>query len=139
MFYIVFVLGALKIFVLENTLKMEKQAIYFIPDISGYTNFVTHTEIEHGKHIISELLEILLDNVIIDLELAEIEGDALFMYTQKIPEFDVLIQQSKLMLHKFRSHLALYQSNRICNCKACVTAPDLKLKFIVHYGKIDFM
>ncbi len=39
-----------------------KQAIYFIPDISGFSQFVENTAIEHSIHIISELLEILLDN-----------------------------------------------------------------------------
>ncbi|MFS4457299.1 DUF2652 domain-containing protein [Maribacter sp. 2304DJ31-5] len=118
---------------------MKKHAIYFIPDISGFTDFVTNTEIEHSKHIIAELLEILLDNNIIHLELAEIEGDALFMYTRKLPEFKKLAAQSKLMLRKFKAHLSLYESRRICNCGACISAPNLKLKFIVHYGEIAFM
>ncbi len=37
---------------------MAEQAIVFIPDISGFTDFTTATEIDHTFHIISELLDI---------------------------------------------------------------------------------
>ena len=39
---------------------MNESALIFIPDISGYTEFLTTTEIKHSKHIISELLEIII-------------------------------------------------------------------------------
>ncbi len=35
-----------------------KKALYFMADISGFTNFVNTTEVEHSIHIIAELLEI---------------------------------------------------------------------------------
>lgn len=40
---------------------MENSALIFIPDISGFTNFVTKTEIQHSNHIITELIELLID------------------------------------------------------------------------------
>ena len=46
-----------------------QKVLYFKPDISGFTNFVNHTELEHSIHIISELLELLIDSTTIDLEL----------------------------------------------------------------------
>jgi hypothetical protein len=36
--------------------------LIFIPDISGFTRFVNETEINHAKHIIEELLEVLIDS-----------------------------------------------------------------------------
>ncbi len=39
-----------------------QKALFFIPDISGFTNFVNNTELEHSIHIISELLELLIDS-----------------------------------------------------------------------------
>ncbi|RZN83350.1 MAG: DUF2652 domain-containing protein [Winogradskyella sp.] len=118
---------------------MKEYALYFMPDISGFTNFVTSTEIEHSKHIISELLEILLDNNIIELKLVEIEGDALFMYTTDFPLFSELLVQSKKMLNAFSEHIQRYNTSRICECGACVSAQDLKIKFLIHYGEISFM
>ena len=41
--------------------KMKDSALIFIPDISGYIEFTTQTEIRHSKHIIFELLEIIID------------------------------------------------------------------------------
>ena len=37
------------------------QSLFFIPDISGYTNFIQTTEIEHSQHVIAELLEVLIE------------------------------------------------------------------------------
>lgn len=36
---------------------MDNKGLLFIPDISGFINFVTNTEIGHSRHIIQELLE----------------------------------------------------------------------------------
>lgn len=116
-----------------------QKALYFMPDISGFTQFVNTTEIEHSTHIIAELLEILLDNNTLDLKLAEIEGDALFMYTTKSISFDELMQQTQKMMTAFHTHTKTYENKRICNCGSCRTTHDLKLKFVVHYGDLHFI
>ncbi len=110
-----------------------------MPDISGFTKFVNNTEIEHGIHIIAELLELLIDSDIINLELVEIEGDALFMFTSKIPEYGQLLEQTTAMLQNFHKHTKSYESKRICNCGSCRTTTNLELKFLVHYGDLAFI
>ncbi|OBX25232.1 uncharacterized protein DUF2652 [Gelidibacter algens] len=116
-----------------------QKALYFMPDISGFTNFVNHTEVEHSIHIISELLEILLDIAAVDFELAEIEGDALFLFTTKIPDYKRLLQQTTTMLEKFHEHTKMYETKRICDCGSCRTTTNLELKFLVHYGELNFL
>ena len=116
-----------------------QKALYFMPDISGFTKFVNNTELDHSIHIIAELLEILLDNTTIDLQLVEIEGDALFMYTIKIPDYPQLLQQTTIMLEQFHRHTKAYETKRICNCGSCKTAINLDLKFLVHFGELDFI
>jgi hypothetical protein len=116
-----------------------KKALYFMPDISGFTDFVNNTEVEHSIHIISELLEILLDNNTIGLQLVEVEGDALFMYVTDIPSYEKLTQQIKLMHEAFHKHTQEYDSLRICNCGSCKTTTNLELKFLVHYGDLNFI
>lgn len=116
-----------------------KQAFYFIPDISGFSQFVENTAIEHSIHIISELLEILLDNNVLNFSLAEIEGDALFMYSQRDLSFPEIENQISTMVNSFRGHLHKYEHQRICNCGACATAIDLKIKFLLHKGRLDFI
>ena len=101
---------------------MEK-AIYFMPDITGFTNFVNNTEVEHGVHIISELLELMIDSTTNDFQLAEIEGDALFLY--KIEDhvnIDSIEQQIQAMYLAFHAHLKRYEYQRICYCGACSSA-----------------
>jgi hypothetical protein len=117
-----------------------QNALLFIPDISGFTEFVHHTEISHSRHIISELLEILIDSNAIDLKLAEVEGDALFFY--KIvddTDIDNVKKQIRDMYIAFHTHLKRYEYERICHCGACSSAYNLTLKFVTHFGEIDFI
>jgi len=116
-----------------------KKAFYFIPDISGFSGFLENTTIEHSIHIISELLEILLDNNILKLELAEIEVNALFIYSEKDIKNNKIEEQTSRMLNAFRNHLPNYETQRIFNCGARATAIDLKIKLLVHFGRLDFI
>lgn len=119
---------------------MSQKAILFIPDISGFTEFVHHTDINHSRHIISELLELLIDSNSIGLELAEIEGDALFLYKlENKVNMPLLEQQIEAMYLAFHKHLKRYEYQRICHCGACSSAYNLKIKFVVHYGEIEFI
>jgi len=112
-------------------------AMIFIPDISGFTNFVNATEIHHAKHIVEELLEAILSANEIGLELSEIEGDALLYYRKgKAPTCQELLKQIQKMYISFHLHLKKYETQRICNCGACTTANKLELKFIAHYGEM---
>lgn len=117
-----------------------KYSLLFIPDISGFTNFIHTTEIKHSQHIISELLELLIDCNDLDMELAEIEGDALFFFKlNQIPNLDELLTQIKKSFLRFHHHLQLYENKRICQCGACTTASELDLKFVVHIGSFEFI
>lgn len=117
-----------------------KKSLLFLPDISGFTEFVQSTEVEHSQHVIAELLEILIDANTLDLELAEIEGDALFFYKEEsIPTLAAFMEQVQAMYQAFYSHLKLLEQHRICPCNACASAPQLELKIIAHSGPIQFI
>ena len=112
----------------------------FLPDISGFTRFVNQTAMEHSRHIIAEILELLIDANQLDFELAEIEGDALFYYKHhSVPDLTSILDQIKHMYAQFHVYLRDYQTRRICDCGACSTAIDLDLKFIVHAGDFGFI
>lgn len=115
-----------------------KPTLIFIPDISGFTEFVHTTEISHSQHIIEELLESIIDGNNIGLEVSEIEGDAvLFFRMGDAPSAKELLGQIQNMYGAFHSHLKRYESQRICQCGACSSANNLQLKFVTHYGIIS--
>lgn len=116
------------------------KSLLFLPDISGFTNFVQTTEIEHSQHVISELLEILIDANGDEYQLAEIEGDALFFYKEgALPSEEQLFNRIIKMFSAFYSHLKLLETNRICPCHACAAAPNLHLKIIAHSAELKFI
>ena len=112
-------------------------ALLFMPDISGFTQFVTETEILHSQHIIRELLEILIDSNLLNLQVSEVEGDAIFFYRYgNKPDLQSLLLQVEKMFTRFHTHIKLYEHQRICPCGACKSAVDLSLKIIVHFGEV---
>ena len=115
---------------------MENRGLLFIPDISGFTRFVTETEIGHSRLIIQELLEILINSNEIGLEVSEIEGDAILFYKfGDSPDMPTLYKQVERMFCDFHRHLGVYDVRKFCQCKACLSAVDLTLKVITHYGE----
>ena len=115
----------------------SEATLIFIPDISGYTKFVSSTEILHAKHILEELLEALMDTNEIGMELSEIEGDALLFYRKgKAPTVLEMLAQVQKMFMKFHEQLKKIESHRICSCGACSSAIDLTIKFVAHYGEV---
>src|SRR5438105_15793631 len=100
-----------------------QQALLFMPDISGFTQFVNETEIFHSQQIIQELLEILIECNQLGLQIGEIEGDAIFFYKLgDKPDMQALLKQVEKMFTSFHQHLKLYDQQRICPCKACSSA-----------------
>ncbi len=115
---------------------MENRGLLFIPDISGFTRFVNQTDIEHSRLIVQELLEILINANEIGLEVSEIEGDAILFYKfGESPDLKALYKQVEKMFCEFHRHLVAYDKSRFCQCKACMSAVDLTLKVITHYGE----
>jgi len=112
-------------------------ALLFMPDICGFTEFVTSTEITHAQSIIQEVLETIIESNHIGLEVGEIEGDAIFFYRLgNAPSLDQLLKQVQTMFTKFHQHLQLFEKQRICPCEACYAASQLKLKIVAHFGEV---
>jgi len=115
---------------------MDNKGLIFIPDISGFTRFVNEVEIDHSRHIIQELLEVIINSNEIGLEVSEIEGDAILFYKYgEKPDLEVLYKQVEKMFWEFHKHLIAYDHRRFCQCKACSGAIELTLKVITHYGE----
>ncbi len=117
---------------------MGNQALIFIPDISGYTQFITQCNLEHSKKIVFNLIDSIIASNQMGLKLSEIEGDAVLFYLdEEIPEREQIIQQAQKTFVDFHSSLRAMTENVFCDCPcdACTTASGLTLKFIVHFGE----
>jgi len=117
---------------------MAVSGLLFIPDISGFTNFVNETEVEHSRLIIQELLETLINSNKLQLQVSEIEGDAILFYRfGQPPTMHELFTQVQTMFENFHRALKYNSARRICQCSACKKADSLTLKVISHTGEFS--
>jgi hypothetical protein len=117
---------------------MADSGLLFIPDISGFTKFVNETEIEHSRIIIEELLENIINSNKIGLHISEVEGDAILFYRfGETPSLEEISNQVEKMFCNFQKQIKNYESARMCTCAACMSAVNLSLKIITHYGEFS--
>jgi len=117
---------------------MNTNALIFLPDISGFTKFVTQTEIQHSHHIVAELLETVMRANSLGFKISEVEGDAVLFYrVGEPPSLEELVHQARRMFLDFHAYLRVIERDRVCQCGACQSASQLSLKFIGHYGELQ--
>lgn len=108
-----------------------------LADISGFTAFVTATELEHGPLIIANLLEKVIHELAPPLEIQEVEGDAVFA----LGPDPALVPPGRLVEVLERAFVAFKQRQRelqadeSCSCGACSNVADLDLKIVAHHGR----
>ncbi len=114
---------------------MNKPTTIFFPDISGFTEFVDQTEIEHGQHIIASLLEEIIESNYLDFVVSEIEGDAILFYKNTDDnDIEELLKLSQETHKKFHEKLKKLHASTHCACGACSSISSLSLKFIILIG-----
>lgn len=115
-----------------------EKATILIPDISGYTEFVSKTELDHSSHVLNQLLETIVGSISEDYVVSEIEGDAVLLYRKgTAPSKRELIDQCIKTFSAFHREIRGIGSTSVCQCGACQGATGLTLKFVVHYGSIS--
>jgi len=108
-----------------------------LADISGFTAFVTGTELEHGPAIVADLLGEVMRELAPPLEVQEVEGDAVFALgpdralTPPAALLDVL-EQAFVAFKRRQRQLTADES---CRCQACRHVDSLDLKIVVHHGR----
>ncbi len=116
---------------------MANKGYFIITDISGYTEFLTESELEHAHEILQSLFDVQLKHIKFPLKISGFRGDAIFMYT---PETCFVNPQSFLetlenLYIVFSDTLRQMQFNTTCQCRACKNMGKLDLKMCVHYGE----
>src|SRR3989475_1562499 len=107
-----------------------------LADISGFTAFVTATELEHGAEVTGVLLAGVMEALSPPLEIQELEGDAVFALGPDDAE-----GADRRLLEAFGRAFAAFGErpreislDTSCACRACLGVLGLSLKLIVHHG-----
>jgi hypothetical protein len=90
--------------------------------------------LEHSQEILQKLLKSIISFLTPAFRLAEVEGDAVFVYADKLPRQEMILEIINSVYFTFRDRKASNKRMRTCHCKACEMASTLDLKFVVHYG-----
>ena len=113
-----------------------QQGYLLLADLSGYTSFLAENELDHSQPILEGVLTLLIDHLTPTLTLAEVEGDAVFVYApaSKLSRGELLLEVVEETYAAFRNRQRTMVHNATCPCRACQSVADLDLKFIAHYG-----
>lgn len=115
----------------------DNNSTILIPDISGFTEFMTTTELSHASHALHYLIDAILKAVGEEYEVSEIEGDAVLLIKKGPPPSKKEIQDTCLKIfNAFHYQRKWMQQHTICPCGACVAIINLTLKFVVHHGPL---
>lgn len=121
--------------------------LLIIADISGYTRYMTANAktLGHSQTIITELVKAIIRQIELPLEVAKLEGDAVFLFCRKQDTAKTWAQTQKIIGDKlitffwmFREKVNELRQSTTCTCHACTHIEKLRLKVVVHSGEALF-
>jgi uncharacterized protein YndB with AHSA1/START domain len=115
---------------------MAEQGYIVIADITGYTAFLSSSELEHAEDSLRSLINLLIDQTKPPLVISRLEGDAVISYAPQASflQGQTLVEIIENTYVAFRQARERMQLNTTCTCMACRNIPGLDLKFLVHFG-----
>jgi uncharacterized protein YndB with AHSA1/START domain len=106
-----------------------------IADLTGYTAYLSGSEIEHAPAIAGDLLETIVGRLEPPFRLAKFEGDAAFLFVEDgRADGSLLLDAIEASYLAFRRRLRSIDQATSCDCNSCRLAPRLDLKLFVHHG-----
>lgn len=116
---------------------MAPEGFFILSDISGYTEYLTQSELDHANETLQGLFDAQLAQIRPPLLISGFRGDAIFMYA---PEMTFVQPQSFVeslenLYFVFADTLRQMKFNNTCTCRACRNMANLDLKMCIHYGE----
>jgi hypothetical protein len=106
-----------------------------LADLTGYTAYLTGSELEHAPAIAGDLLETVAGRLDPPFRLAKFEGDAAFLFVEDgRADGSLLLDAIEACYIAFRRRLRSIDAASSCDCNSCLLAPRLGLKLFVHHG-----
>jgi hypothetical protein len=113
-------------------------ALLFIPDISGFTRFIEESGSPQAPYLVADLLEILIEANMLNLQVNEIQGDAVLFYRLgPPPSIQELVQQCRRIYLDFQNYLRLVERDTSSELSVALAEYVLTLKIVVHYGRVS--
>ncbi len=108
--------------------------LLLIADISGYTIYLSQSELEHAQEVLQSLLELLIDHTRPPLVLSRLAGDAVISYVlqETAVQGQTFVELIETTYVDFRRAIELMVLNNSCQCNACANVSSLDLKFFIH-------
>jgi hypothetical protein len=115
----------------------DQNATILIPDISGFTAFMTNSELSHASVALNVLIDAIIQAVGDEYEVSEIEGDCVLLIKKGPPPSKKEILDVCLKIfNAFHFQRSWMQQYTVCPCGACQEIVNLTLKFVVHHGPL---
>jgi uncharacterized protein YndB with AHSA1/START domain len=113
-----------------------QEGYLLIADITGYTLYLSQSELEHAQEILTTLLELLVEHTRPPLVLSRLAGDAVISYglADRFYQGQTFIEMIEDTYVAFRKAIEQMVLNNNCRCNACANISSLDLKFFIHYG-----
>lgn len=106
-----------------------------IADLTGYTAYLSRSELEHAPAIAGDLLETIVGRLDPPFRLAKFEGDAAFLFVEDgRADGSLLLDAIEASYLAFRRRLRSIDQATSCDCNSCRLAPRLDLKLFIHHG-----
>jgi Protein of unknown function (DUF2652)/Polyketide cyclase / dehydrase and lipid transport len=106
-----------------------------LADLTGYTAYLSTSELEHAPAIAGDLLETIVGRLDPPLRLAKFEGDAAFLSIEDgRADGSLILDAVEASYLAFRRRLRSIDQATTCDCNSCRMAPRLDLKLFVHHG-----
>jgi carbon monoxide dehydrogenase subunit G len=116
-------------------LRNAERGCLVIADISGYTQLLVGSELEHAQDALRDLTTTVVTALRPRFRLAKLEGDAAFVYAVgEHQDGSQLLDTIDAAYFAFRRRLDAIARATTCECNACTRLPALNLKLIAHYG-----
>jgi Protein of unknown function (DUF2652)/Polyketide cyclase / dehydrase and lipid transport len=107
-----------------------------IADITGYTMFLTSSELEHAQGVLDALFKSIFAEIKAPIVLSNLQGDAALAYLPdaNVPQRQFPLDAIERIYCSFANTLAAMRLNTTCSCNACRNMGSLDLKFFLHHG-----
>jgi Protein of unknown function (DUF2652)/Polyketide cyclase / dehydrase and lipid transport len=116
---------------------LAQKGFLLIADLTGYTIFLTSSELEHAQGVLDALFKSIFAEIKAPITLSNLQGDAALAYLPdtSVPQRQFPLDAIERIYCSFANTLGAMRLNTTCTCNACRNMGSLDLKFFLHHGE----